>query len=374
MNTHPQQKEKLHAFHRMHSGLHIALMVVAVIALAILISVLKPGALSAGPTDNVSGWAWSGVAGGGWISLNCTNDATCATVDYGVHIDETSGVWSGSGWSSNVGWVDFNNSSCGSGPVTDMSSGVTTGFAKVRTGGTGGFTGCINMAGNGPSGSGGVILDVNQNSSTYGQMSGFAWSGDDVTANIDNTPANEWTNNGIADVGLGWIDFSQAVADLELDPDADVVLYLDGQCNSDVTFTWDTDNVDESSCVLSYTISTDPSESTNIVPGFDAQDPSFTQLITGFSGSNLIFSMTCDDALDGSPVTSPTQTLVCVDELAPVCDDGIDNDGDGDIDGADETCQCSNNTTETGSCLDPNINPNSPLNQTDGQAPIYIES
>lgn len=367
-------------------------MIATVVVLAIFMSILKPGSLFAGPTDNVTGWAWSGVAGGGWISLNCTNDASCSTVDYGVRIDEASGAWSGSGWSSNVGWVDFNSSSCGSGPVTDMNSGVTTGFAKVRAGGTGGFTGCINMAGNGPSASGGVIVDVNPTSPTYGQMSGFAWSGDDVVANIDNTPANEWVTNGIADVGLGWIDFAQAFAELEDEEIADVTLYVDGQCNSEdpVEFSWSLDNVDTDSCELYVVDPVDGGQtiiSTTDINGdaFDVvNNEPFQKLVAGPAGTNIGFQLACDN-LEGDVIESSVVQLSCEGELVYQCNDGIDNDGDGLVDIDDPQCHtdcdASNpasynpyDDNEGGSCLDPANNPNSPLNQTDGQAPIYIES
>lgn len=381
MTNQPPQKD-MHIFHRLHAGIHMVVMIVAVVVLAVVISVLHPGSLSAGATENVSGWAWSGVAGGGWISLNCTNDATCGTVDYGVNINETNGAWSGSGWSSNVGWVDFNANSCGPAPTTNMTTGVTTGFAKVRAGGTGGFSGCINMAGNGTGSGSGVVVNVNQSSPNYGNMSGFAWSGDDVVANIDNTPANEWTTNGIADVGLGWIDFSHALVDLE--SDAEVDLALDGQCNTDVTFTWDTTNVDESSCVLTYTTS-GSGQNPQTVSGFDATDASFTQFIGGPEGSNISFQMTCDHATSGDSVESGIVSLMCAEDPVFACNDGDDNDNDGVADSADPQCHTDCNAAnpasynpydnnEGGTCLDPENNPNSPLNQTNGSVPIYIES
>lgn len=69
---------------------------------------------------DVSGFAWMGQnittggaipeGGGGWLSLNCKPDL-CATGEWGVQIDlsETSnkGKFSGQGWSSNYGWMSF---------------------------------------------------------------------------------------------------------------------------------------------------------------------------------------------------------------------------------------------------------------------------
>ncbi|KPJ84815.1 hypothetical protein AMJ57_05365 [Parcubacteria bacterium SG8_24] len=77
-----------------------------------------PAALAqAGADDNVSGWAWSYSIG--WISLNCTNDATCGTSDYGVTFtDDPSGVakLSGWAWSNNAGWICFGETCAGSTP------------------------------------------------------------------------------------------------------------------------------------------------------------------------------------------------------------------------------------------------------------------
>ena len=52
----------------------------------------------------LSGWAWSENVG--WISFNCRNQNTCATVDYGVRI-AADGNLIGHAWSSNIGWIDF---------------------------------------------------------------------------------------------------------------------------------------------------------------------------------------------------------------------------------------------------------------------------
>ncbi|MCB9808892.1 hypothetical protein H6776_00645 [Candidatus Nomurabacteria bacterium] len=376
--NHPQSQ--MNIFHRLHGVVHIIIMAVVLIALALIITILRPGSLFAGATDNVTGWAWSGVAGGGWISLNATN--TGGAVDYGVHIDEASGSWSGSGWSSNVGWVDFGSSSCGPAPTTDMTTGVTSGFAKVRAGGSGGFSGCINMAGNGVGAAGGVVIDVDETSSTYGQMSGYAWSGDDVIVDTDPlNPGGEWTANGIADVGLGWIDFSYAMVDLELEDDPAIDLFLDGQCNENVTFTWNLTDVDEATCELFYTDGTN-----TILVSSDLSSQPIVELITGPANTNLAFQIACNATLDGSLVTSNTIPLMCADEIPPVCEDGIDNDGDGTADtyGAngmapDPQCACTGGATESGTCISAlcQEEPENPLCQLlegNNTPPVYIES
>jgi hypothetical protein len=73
----------------------------------------------AGTADNVTGWGWSGTIG--WISLNCTNDATCATADYGLAIDNTPGFpdrgdLTGWAWSETMGWICFGTTCTGTTP------------------------------------------------------------------------------------------------------------------------------------------------------------------------------------------------------------------------------------------------------------------
>jgi hypothetical protein len=53
----------------------------------------------------LSGYAWSENAG--WISFSCANQASCGTVDYGVTIDGYNGDFSGYAWGENIGWIRF---------------------------------------------------------------------------------------------------------------------------------------------------------------------------------------------------------------------------------------------------------------------------
>ena len=389
MNNNTQSQS--HIFHRLPGSVHMIIMAVLVLVLGILFTVLNPTTSNASPTDNVTGYAWSGVAGAGWISLNnCSDATTCSGPNYGVSIDATSGSWSGSGWSSNVGWVDFGSNPCGS-VSTNLTTGVTSGMAHVRsqTGSTqvGGFSGCIKMSGTAQNGSSyGVLLNM-----ATGNFSGYAWSGDDVTADTNGDGTNEWILDGRPDVGLGWIDFSYAQVTPELleeiieEDTVYVDLTIDGQCNSDVTFNWDTNNVDVATCDLFYTTSSDPNQIQQPVSGFNVANVPMSQFISGPSGSNLSFLMTCESALDGAIVSSSVSSLTCLAEPIFACNDGDDNDDDGLSDENDPQCHtdCNasnpdsynpNDNNEGGSCLDPENNPGSPLNQTGGSAPIYIES
>lgn len=75
-------------------------------------------------TDSaLTGYAWS--AEYGWISLNCSNDSSCSTIDYKV-ANDSSGTLSGYAWSETAGWIDFKPTNGG---VTIDSSGVFSGRA-----------------------------------------------------------------------------------------------------------------------------------------------------------------------------------------------------------------------------------------------------
>ena len=83
------------------------------------------GMVAADQGDNVTGWAWSdmptssdqittpdnhsGGRGLGWISLNSSNSGSGGG-SYGVKIDQATGKFSGYGWSEYGGWVDFSPS------------------------------------------------------------------------------------------------------------------------------------------------------------------------------------------------------------------------------------------------------------------------
>ncbi|OHA18249.1 MAG: hypothetical protein A2664_02170 [Candidatus Taylorbacteria bacterium RIFCSPHIGHO2_01_FULL_46_22b] len=61
----------------------------------------------------------------GWVSLNCSNDNSCATVDYKVSNDGN-GTLSGYAYGENVGWIRFDPANGG---VSINSSGEFTGYA-----------------------------------------------------------------------------------------------------------------------------------------------------------------------------------------------------------------------------------------------------
>jgi len=120
----------------------------------------------AGSEHNVSGWAWSSNIG--WISFNNTTGG--GTTNYGVNIG-ADGKFSGYAWSENIGWIDF----APTGPYpaapdysakVDLVTGQVSGWARALAFGDG-WDGWIKLR------------DTNYGVSinpSNGEFSGWAWS------------------------------------------------------------------------------------------------------------------------------------------------------------------------------------------------------
>lgn len=273
--------------------------------------------VSAGSTDNLSGYAWSSNVG--WISFNCTNPGeNCGVSNYGVHIDESQrfssggvGGFSGWAWSSNVGWISFNRGETrnppsddigsGSGPIAqiDWVTGNVTGWARA-------LAGCQTIpgvpvgscSGSGAGGASGnwdgwIKLRSTVGEPSYGvrlsgnNFSGYAWGGDVV----------------------GWIKFAST----------------GGEPSYGVTFN---------------PIGAPPPLGCGTANGVPASPP------TGPNSANL-----CSDGstppVTNNNVASPYSwswscplTSGSASCSAPYtqCSDGVDNDGDGQTDSADSGC------------------------------------
>ncbi len=187
----------------------------------------------AGVNDNVSGYAWSSTIG--WISLNCTDPGTCATVDYGVKVDTTqsptAGTMDGYAWSPHIGWISFRASDTANCPQTpctpriDLTTGAVTGFAKALAGSpSSGWDGWIRLGGNG----------FAMNPGT-GVLTGFAWGSTVV----------------------GWVNFNAIV---QLSPNQPVLSLVASQTQlpnpGTVDLTWTSLNVQPSSCSAPWTVAT----------------------------------------------------------------------------------------------------------------------
>jgi len=67
--------------------------------------------VSSDTDGNLTNWAWSETYG--WISFSCTTGGAdsgniCATSDYGVTIDTSTGEFDGYAWAEHIGWISFN--------------------------------------------------------------------------------------------------------------------------------------------------------------------------------------------------------------------------------------------------------------------------
>ncbi len=159
-----------------------------------------PEVVKAGSSDNVSGWAWSENIG--WISFNSTN--TGVAVDYGVHIDPSTGLFSGYAWAgggemngnptATIGWISFNSSDlagCPSSPCEarlDLTAGGThcgkqydvCGWARAlaATSSPGGWDGWIRLRGTSTDG---TPYGVSLNPTTR-ELEGWAAGWDDSTS------------------------------------------------------------------------------------------------------------------------------------------------------------------------------------------------
>jgi hypothetical protein len=154
-----------------------------------------------GPADNVRGYAWNSNTG--WISMNCANAGTCAAVDYGVKIWESTGKafdFDGYAWSSGLGWISFKetgapdygfnancHNSCDAGnnctACYDPDDGKIYGWAKILSLGNDGW-----IKFDATAFSSGVYIDQTTASAEF---KGWAWNG-----NTDGS------------TGVGWISFN----------------------------------------------------------------------------------------------------------------------------------------------------------------------
>lgn len=188
-------------------------------------SLIKQVDVKAAATDNVLGFAWSENIG--WISFNAVNcdtdsngfidtdimvqgcggdNITDIVFDYGVNIDSENGNFSGYGWSSNIGWISFEqgeatpdgfafSANCDDpAACDDIGDGCTAcynstnknvyGWAKILSLGGDGWLKMSDDSIAAWSGNG-VSIDA-----ITGEFSGWAW-------NANNTGA-----------GIGWVSFN----------------------------------------------------------------------------------------------------------------------------------------------------------------------
>lgn len=159
------------------------------------------GLASADTSDLLSGHAWSPNTG--WVSVNCTNDATCSNSNYGLTVGDGGSTRNitGYAWSSNLGWLSFNASD-----LTGCPSGTCTARMNATTGEVSGWAKALSASAPGaqPGGWGGW---VKLRGSSYGilangvKWTGYAWGGGPTTGTGEFSPAE----GGNAEVG--WVSF-----------------------------------------------------------------------------------------------------------------------------------------------------------------------
>ncbi|MBT3282864.1 hypothetical protein HON59_01750 [bacterium] len=272
--------------------------IVLVIAALLFIAVLIYGAFfvdgvkqaSAGSSQNVSGYAWSDNIG--WISFNCTDTSSCGTSDYGVNI-ATNGAMSGYAWSDNIGWISFEESDlsgCPSGSCTAKLSGNSLqGWARALSNGDG-WDGWISLKGSNY----GVTKNGNN-------LEGYAWDASDISSES---------------IGIGWIQFNPAFGSVTVSSvnaptvsiSADPATVFSGN-NS--TLTWTSTNA--TSCTASI--------------GWSGSKAFSGTEVVGPHSTDTVYQLTCTNELS----SSNDSATVFID-TSTQCSDGIDNDGDGQID------------------------------------------
>lgn len=89
-----------------------------------LVFVLSPFIVLAGTGQNMSGWAWADNIG--WISFNCTNEDSCATSDYGVNYDSTTGFLTGYAWANPADGTGVASASASATTTTEQVDSVIT--------------------------------------------------------------------------------------------------------------------------------------------------------------------------------------------------------------------------------------------------------
>jgi len=74
-------------------------------------------------TGDLAGYAWNDVIG--WISFNCSNTSSCGTSNYKVTVNTSNGIFEGYAWNDAVGWISFNCSDTGMCGTSDYKVSTT---------------------------------------------------------------------------------------------------------------------------------------------------------------------------------------------------------------------------------------------------------
>ncbi len=264
---------------------------------------ISPFIAFAGTGDNMSGYAWSSNIG--WVSMNCTNDNSCATANYGVNRNDD-GTLTGYAWSSNIGWIKFGGlSGFPAGGGTPANANVTNnikGWVRVCGGmnnlattperpnqspsndsctgssRTDGWDGWISLSGTNP--------NYGVSAADGSHFSGYAWGSDVV----------------------GWIDFTGVVGPVmtgTLTPTSQSCIIARGASSCNVDLSWDTvysevtpSNITTSSPVAGTVVATGNSGDPSSIGYHSFSVPG------GTNGGSLTFSLKNNGKLLGSSIAT----------------------------------------------------------------------
>lgn len=282
-------------------------------------------------TSPVDGYAWSSAFG--WVSFNCSNSNSCARVNYGVAYDKTTGALSGYAWSSNLGWISFQPGDVSGCPVAPCApkvvDGKLTGWAKILSGrALEGWEGWIHLSGSNY----GVDFDGTK-------FTGYAWS-------------YNYTDNsgqGVSSPMGYFFKFNPAMGPgVYTLADADITTgVVGGGTNSSVLV--QTDVCKSPTCTFSYEANKVIDLLANPAPGyyFSSWTGADSNLCSNPS-SRFCYNITLDS---NKEIKAQFRSANCPNDgpaACPVCNDGVDNDNDGDIDYPnDKQCAGPSATTES---------------------------
>ena len=247
----------------------------------------------------LEGFAWgaytqgAGLAGIGWISMNCSNTDTCGTSNYKVQLN-TSGDLTGYAWSSTVGWISFNPA----GADSRSGAGVEAASARATEGSFsdnlnfGGWARVCSVAANPATCSGGMHSNAG-GWDGWIALSGTAAGGYGITmtpTGAANEP-NNYAWGGL--IVAGWIDFS---------PNGTTpVTYSEIPAPPQVTF-----NCPDTSSAIGV----------DVTCTYTVDDATSCQL-TNDQGEPTSSPSASGNSLTVSPATSTTYTLVCTNAEGP---------------------------------------------------------
>ncbi len=293
----------------------------------------------------VGGYAWSDNIG--WISLSCADAGICASSNYGVTIDTSTGNLAGYAWSDNIGWISFNAADVAGCPAgtcqpkfnvpTGQNTGPATGWAKA-IGASQGWDGWIslNCSNTGACGTSNYSVVYGP-----GSITGYAW-GSDV---------------------IGWVSFSGSTygvttnATFNSAPSSPTFATVPpGQTigNPDNPVTFSLNATDPNNDQIRYGIDW------NMDGTADDWMPVGVSYVN--SGTTLTIDNTWTTAglktfqalAQDSPGLNSAWTQKSI-TITPQCSDGADNDGDGYADSTDPGCHTDSNYSNVAS-YDPAIN------------------